>query len=208
MDAIANYAPAGGTERIAGTNRYATAEQVVQGFDPADIDVVYLASGESFADALGGGAAAAYEGGALLLTANKSLPAETKRALQYLTPTEVVILGSDAVVTKAVADAVKTATGVTPLPLRRPGPLRDGRHGGRRRLWAASGSRKVFLASGDSFPDALAATPAAYINDAPIMLTRSTCTPLVTALAHDELAPDLSVFLGSTAVTYGGDKIC
>ncbi len=114
MDAIAAYAPVGATERIAGTNRYATAEQLVKGFDPADVDVVYLASGEGFADALGGGAAAAHEGGALLLTANKSLPAETKRALQYLTPTEVVILGSDAVVTKAVADAVKTATGLTP----------------------------------------------------------------------------------------------
>ena len=74
MDAIATYAPAGGTERIAGTNRYATAEQVVQGFDPADIDVVYLASGEGFADALGGGAAAAAEGGALLLTAKGACP--------------------------------------------------------------------------------------------------------------------------------------
>ena len=179
----------------------------MKGFDPADIDVVYLASGEGFADALGGGAAAAHEGGALLLTANKSLPAETKRALQYLTPTEVVILGSDAVVTKAVADAVKTATGLTPY-----------RYSGRDRyetaamladdVWAASGSRGVFLASGTGFPDALAATPAAYINDAPIMLTRSTCTPLVTALAHDELAPDLNVFLGGSAVTYGGDKIC
>ena len=169
--------------------------------------MVYLASGEGFADALGGGAAAAHEGGALLLTANKSLPAETKRALQYLTPTEVVILGSEAVVTKAVADAVKAATGLTPY-----------RYSGRDRyetaallagdVWAASGSRAVFLASGTSFPDALAATPAASINGAPIMLTRSTCTPLVTALTHDDLAPDLTVFLGSAGATYDGDKIC
>ena len=79
-----------------------------------------------------------------------------------------------------MADAVKAATGVTPY-----------RYAGRDRFetaamvaytsGAATGAKKVFLASGDSFPDALAATPAAYINDAPIMLTRSTCTPMVTA---------------------------
>lgn len=207
MDAIAKYAPAGGTERIFGSNRYATAEQVVSSFDPADIDVVYLASGESFADALGGGAAAAAEAGALLLTAKGGLPAETTRALKYLTPTEVVILGGTGAVSATVASQVKSATGVTPY-----------RHAGEDRfetaamvaysLWATTGAKKVFLASGDSFPDALAATPAAYINDAPIMLTRSTCTPMVTDLTRDELAPDLNVFLGGSTISYSGDKVC
>ena len=119
MDAIAKYAPAGGTERIFGSNRYATAEQVVSSFDPADIDVVYLASGESFADALGGGAAAAAEAGALLLTAKGGLPAETNRALQYLTPTEVVILGSTGAVSATVASRSSRPPGSPPTVRRR-----------------------------------------------------------------------------------------
>ncbi len=111
--AIAKYAPAGQTQRIFGANRYATAEEVAMGFDPG-INVAYVASGENFADALGGGAAAAAEQGALLLTAKSTLPVETKRALQYLKPKAVVILGGTGAVAPAVATAIKSATGLTP----------------------------------------------------------------------------------------------
>ena len=60
----------------------------------------------------------------------------------------------------------------------------------------ATGARKVFLASGTSFPDALAATPAAAINNGPILLTRGTCTPKVTQSTRTVLKPALTVYLG------------
>lgn len=207
--AIAKYAPAGQTQRIFGANRYATAAEVAAGFDPA-INVVYIASGENFADALGGGAAAAAENGTLLLSAKSTLPAETKQALQYLKPKQVVILGGTGAITKTVETAINTVTkGTAPAAHRYAGTDRyetaamvawD--------LWGETGAKKVFLASGTSFPDALAATPAASINDAPVLLTRGTCTPLVTQETKDNLAPDLSVYLGGPSVTYLGTKVC
>jgi putative cell wall-binding protein len=207
LNTVAKYAPGGATHRIAGTNRYGTAEAVAQGWETGAIKVVYLASGETFADALGGGAAASYEEGALLLTAKGKLPTETKRALQHLKPTKIVILGSTAAVTGTVASQVKAATGITPL-----------RYGGADRyktaalvaekVWKPAETGSVFLASGTNFPDALSATPSAAINGAPILLTKATCTPMATATAVTNLEPDLVVFLGSKSVTHEGDKIC
>lgn len=206
MDAIAKYAPANGTQRISGANRYATAAEVASGFDPG-LPVVYIASGENFADALGGGAAAAAEGGAMVLTAKATLPAETKQALQSLKPKQVVILGGTGAISTTVENAINTATG-----------LKAFRYNGADRyetaawvasdVWGTTGAKTVFLASGMSFPDALAATPAAYINDAPIILTRGTCTPLVTQQIQNDLAPDRSVYLGGKTVTYYGTKVC
>ena len=210
LKAIAAYAPAGQTQRISGPNRYATAAEVAAGFDPG-IPVVYVASGENFADALGGGAAAAAEGGAMVLTAKGTLPAETKQALQSLKPKQVVILGGTGAISSTVEKAINTATG-----------LKAFRYNGADRYetaaWVASDvwggpdgtgkAKTVFLASGLSFPDALAATPAASINDAPILLTKGTCTPLVTQQVKKDLAPTLSVYLGGKTVTYYGTKVC
>ena len=206
MDAVAKYAPADGTFRISGPNRYATAAEVASGFDPG-IPVVYVASGEGFADALGGGAAAAAEGGALLLTAKDTLPTATSQALKNLKPKQVVILGGTGAISSTVEKAINTATG-----------LKAFRYNGADRyetaawvandVWGQTGAKTVFLASGLSFPDALAATPAAYVNQAPIVLTKGTCTPLVTQQVKNDLAPDRSVYLGGKTITYYGTKVC
>ncbi|SER73719.1 Putative cell wall binding repeat 2 [Pedococcus cremeus] len=204
MDAIAKYAPADGTFRISGSNRYATAAEVASGFDPG-IPAVFIASGENFADALGGGAAAAHEGGALLLTAKGKLPTETSQALKNLKPQQVAILGGTGAVSASVETAINAATGKKAFRF----------SGGDRyetAAWVANDvwgtSKKVFMSSGLSFPDALAATPAAHINDAPILLTKGTCTPLVTQEVKKDLAPTLSVYLGGKTVTYYGTKVC
>lgn len=205
--AAVEAAEASSSERISGTDRYDTAAKVLMdGMGGAD--VVYVASGAGFADALAGGVAAALEAGGLVLTAKNSLPAATSAALKDSDPGHVVILGG----TGAVSDAVeKQITALLPAAV-------VDRAAGEDRfetaeiiaeaLWS-DGSPTAFLASGTSFPDALSATPVAYVNDAPILLTRSTCTPDATAFAlSDVVQPDLTVFLGGEGVTYNGPAVC
>lgn len=194
-------------ERVAGADRYETAStMLMDGMGGAD--AIYIASGAGFADALSGGVAAALEAGGLLLTAKNSLPDTTAKALKDSDPAHVVILGGTGAVSAAVEKQITTLL---------PATVVDRADGEDRfetaeiiaeALWG-DGAKTAFLASGTSFPDALGATPVAYVNDAPILLTKSTCTPAATAFAlSDVVKPDLTVFLGGKAVTYEGAAVC
>lgn len=93
------------TTRIAGADRYAVSAAVsVSGFTPG-VPVVYLASGENFPDALSGAAAAAKQGGPVLLVTKDTIPASVAAELDRLNPTTIVILGGTASVSAAVASA-------------------------------------------------------------------------------------------------------
>jgi putative cell wall-binding protein len=204
MQQLAAYATT--SERVFGLDRYETAAEILAGMGP--VDAVYLSSGAGFADALGGGAAAAAEAGGLLLTAKDALPEATVRALQGSDPSHVVILGGTGVVSAAVETQVKSLLPTAAVD----------RAGGDDRyetagilaeaLWGETGAKVAFVASGTGYADALAATPVAYVNDAPILLTRATCTPGVTDFVLNDLAPDLTVYLGGPAVSYSGKQVC
>lgn len=58
------------------------------------------------------------------------------------------------------------------------------------------GARTVLLASGTSWPDALAATPLSVKLDAPLLLTRPNVLPEETAAVIEEMAPDEIIVLG------------
>ena len=200
-DVLGNYATT--TQRIFGADRYATAYAVFR--QMSSVQSVYVASGVSFADALAGGAAAAAEGGALMLTPPTSLAPQTAKVVGGR---PVVILGGTSAISAAVEQQIKAkaATGQV-----------DRAAGADRyetaaivadALWGDTGADAVFYASGTNFPDALAAAPAAYVNDAPVLLTRGTCTPGATAAIEESLAPSLGVFLGGPTVTYSGSGIC
>ena len=74
LDAIAP------TTSIAGTDRYKTAVAVSEHAFPAGSDVVYVATGTVFADALAGGAAAAKRNGPILLVEPDQLPSVWRRS--------------------------------------------------------------------------------------------------------------------------------
>lgn len=96
----------GEVSRVAGANRYETAAALSMGAfpdGPGPADAVVLASGESFADALSGAAAAAAEPSSpLLLTGRDTLPDATRSEIVRLAPAGVYVLGG----TGAVSDAV------------------------------------------------------------------------------------------------------
>jgi hypothetical protein len=85
--------------RIAGPNRYATAALVSQHAYPKGANVVYVASGESFADAL---AAGSCSDGPILLTRKDRLPTETADEIRRLRAKRVLVIGGPSAVSETV----------------------------------------------------------------------------------------------------------
>jgi putative cell wall-binding protein len=193
--------------RVSGANRYETAEAAARAMP--SVDAVYLASGAGFADALSSGAVAAAENGAVLLTSPSTLSPATARALRATTPAKVVVVGGPSVISPAVEAQVRAAV---------PGATVTRVYGSDRYYtafllampgWGArEDGSNIFYASGTSFADALSGAPAAYVNDAPILLTRGTCTPGTTEFMDQEVTIKLKVFLGGPTVTYSGSRLC
>jgi GH25 family lysozyme M1 (1,4-beta-N-acetylmuramidase)/putative cell wall-binding protein len=97
----------GAVTRIAGADRYATAQQLAVKNFPSGLPVVYVASGASFPDALVGGPLAGHTAATVLMTAATSIPAGTSTALASLKPKRIVILGGTASVSASVQAALE-----------------------------------------------------------------------------------------------------
>ncbi|MEO2108768.1 MAG: cell wall-binding repeat-containing protein, partial [Actinomycetota bacterium] len=105
--AAATAAAAGAHDRLAGSDRYATAAVVALAAAPDGADVVWLASGTAWVDAL----AAAASGDPVLLVAAHAVPASAADAIGVLGPVDVRLAGGTAVVGDAVESAVLHGTG-------------------------------------------------------------------------------------------------
>ena len=97
--------------RVSGPNRYATAAAISQvaGWAYDNTEVVFLASGTTFPDALAIGPSS-HSDGPLLLTERDRLPAETRTELQRLRPCVVVALGGSAAISQSVLNEVNLYT--------------------------------------------------------------------------------------------------
>jgi putative cell wall-binding protein len=141
--------------RIAGADRYATAAAISAKHFPANQDLVYVASGENFPDALSASAAAGWLGAPLLITSSKTLPATIVTELKRLKPARIVIVGGAASVSAAVANSLKQ--------------------------YATSGT-VTRLAGADRY-DTSAAISAATFPEAPAALTAPASTAKATSVA-------------------------
>ncbi|WP_158068377.1 cell wall-binding repeat-containing protein [Serinicoccus sp. CNJ-927] len=90
-------------DRIAGANRYETAVAISQEHEP-DVEIVHIASGRDFPDALAGSALAGTQDVPVLLTKPDQLPSATLAELERLSPERVVILGGTKAVSQDVED--------------------------------------------------------------------------------------------------------
>jgi putative cell wall-binding protein len=88
----------GSVRRYAGPDRYATAAEVATGLW-SDAPLLFVASGETYADALVAGAA----GRPLLLVPQEGIPSTVSDALFALRPTQVEVVGGTAAVSDATA---------------------------------------------------------------------------------------------------------
>ena len=184
--------------RVGGVDRYATAAQLSASQFAAGVPVAYVASGAGYADALSGGPAAAAGHGPLLLTAATSLPPATAAELARLAPARIVVLGGTAAVGDAVVAALRgyTSGAVTRI-------AGVDRYATAARISAtafAPGVGVAYVASGGSFPDALAGGAAAAHLKGPILLTKPGILPPATAMELARLAAGRIVVLGGTSM--------
>ncbi|HEX9766486.1 MAG TPA: cell wall-binding repeat-containing protein, partial [Nitriliruptorales bacterium] len=106
-DQLVAYA-SDGLSRWAGADRYATAAAVSAAVFPGGADVVFVATGANFPDALAGGPGGGVLGGPILLTGRDSVPQVTLSELARLAPSRIIILGGPGAVADAVADQLAT----------------------------------------------------------------------------------------------------
>ncbi len=169
--------------RIAGSDRYATASAVSRSHFGSGVPVAYVATGRDFPDALAVGPAAGLQGGPVLLTNTTELPQATRDELSRLRPQRIVVVGGPTVVSNGVMQALQAYT--SQQVTRIAGADRYATAAAVSRASFAAGVYGVFVATGQAFPDALAAGPAAMAARGPVLLTQGGSLPQAT---RDELA--------------------
>ena len=186
-------------ERLEGTNRYKTACEIWNS-SMTTADTAIIVTGENFPDALSASALAGAVNGPLLLVQKNAIPAEVTTLLSEFGVIDCIIVGGDTVVSKAVEDTLRASYTVQRIA------------GGDRYATAAKVAVEVesrmgnafpdavFVATGASFPDALAASPIAYATGMPILLTRTTALPPDTVKAIEDVGATEAIVVGSDKV--------
>ena len=180
--------------RLQGINRYGTAVDISEHrfADASDANVVYLARGDLFVDALAAGTLA--DGPILLVPSCAGVPSTVRAEISRINPSTVIALGG--------TDAVCAETLTTAADGRATSRL-----GGATRYETAAliaqrafpgGSGRVYLAKGGNSPDAVVG---GTLTDGPVLLTdqSGTSVPSATAAAIRSLAPSQVIALGGPA---------
>jgi putative cell wall-binding protein/dienelactone hydrolase len=185
--------PSAQLERVGGEDRYGTAA-LLAARNPGT-GSVFVASGEGFQDPLVASAAAAAEGAPLLLVAGASVPTATGEALTKLpSPRQIVVVASAGSLGPGVADELRRYGTVTTIGGSTPYET-SAQLAGRR-----SGATTGYLASGLTYPDALAGAAAAGARKAPLLLVRGSCLTPQVAQQVDRLST-VTVLGGELALT-------
>ncbi|MFB2583331.1 cell wall-binding repeat-containing protein [Herbiconiux liukaitaii] len=169
--------------RVAGADRYSASVAYSQYAFPSaatGAPVVWVASGETFPDALSAGPAAAKQGGPLLLTTQASLPASVQSEIQRLHPQRIVIAGGPNSVSETVRNQLQALV---------PNTVRIGgadRYEVSRNVatHAFPGSNLyAYVATGVNYPDAVSAGAAAAAIRVPLILVYGQWTAIDGATA-------------------------
>lgn len=190
--------------RISGSDRYGTAAAVSRAHFGPNVPVAYVATGRNFPDALAAGAVAGRQGGPILLTEPNYLPQATRDELGRLRPQRIVVLGGTAVVNAAVERALDAYT--TGAVSRIAGADRYGTAAAVSRSAFGPGVPAAFIATGEGFPDALAAGPAAMKLGGPVLLTARASVPQTLRVELDRLKPQRIYILGGAGAVTDGVK--
>jgi putative cell wall-binding protein len=196
---VARYQTGGGFTRLFGADRYATAAAISSNTFAPGVPTVYVTTGENWPDALAAVPHAARDGGPLLLTRGSAVPDSIGAELDRLDPGRIIVVGGPAVVSDAAVaalDAYDTGGGV-----QRIGGV--DRYDTAARLSSVhhpAGAALAYVATGQNFPDALGAGPAAAVRGAPTILVRSTSIPPHSGGELDRLNPGRIILLGGPPV--------
>jgi spore germination protein YaaH/putative cell wall-binding protein len=153
------------TVRLGGEDRYETAVQIAARA-VGNSQEAFIASGENFPDALSISAYAAAKGIPLLLTKKGQVPESTLKGLKDLGVTKVTLIGGETVIPPAIATEFSTAGYSVE---RVSGPNRYDTNIEILNKYSFNTSRAV-IATGATFPDALAGSVLAAKGNNPIVL--------------------------------------
>jgi putative cell wall-binding protein len=189
-----------GFTRFGGSDRYGTAAAVAAKTFDAGTDAVFLATGDSYADALSAGPAAGLRGAPVLLVTKNSIPTATVTQLQRMTPSRIYVLGGTGVVSSTVVQQADRLGGtVTRLA------------GGDRYATGTAVSRAfwstaptVYVASGDGYADALSGGALAARSQSPLLQAAPRSLPVATRAELQRLRPARVVLLGGASALSTG----
>ncbi len=183
-------------ERLAGSDRFATAVEISKRAFPSGASTVFVASGLTFPDALAAGPAAGTLDAALLLTEPGALPGVVRDEIDRLNPDTIYLIGGTGAVSTAVENAL---TLLQPNTIRLSGTDRY-RTGAAivDEVWGGSTVPEVFIATGRNYPDALSAGAVAAGEGIPVILVDGALGSVPQATI------DLIRDLGATQITIAG----
>lgn len=190
---------------VEGAGRIETAVAASQlGF--ATSEYVVIATARSFPDALGGSALAGALDAPILLTEPTTLSAAVKAEIARLGASHVIVLGGTGAVSADVFDALDALPGVTTIER----IFGDNRYATAEQIaeraiaeMGAAWDGTAFAATGESFPDALGASPIAAAKGWPIYLVHpdpATYAPLIAKMQADGVTDTL--ILGGNGAVY------
>jgi putative cell wall-binding protein len=190
-------------QRIARRDRFETAALIAAEF-PLESGIA-LSTGYNFPDALSLATAAAAQGYPLLLVGKDNLPQATSDILQRMTPRTMYVAGGKGAVSPGTIERIKDLTGLTLKQITR--------FAGQDRFETSAlilkqlypETHKIFLATGQNFPDALAGAALAANTNTPMLLV-ALDGPAAGSLTEEYLKTlpedlEVEVFGGETAVT-------
>jgi beta propeller repeat protein len=187
---------------VEGEDRYGTSVQVSEQTFPEGADTVIVTTGANWPDALAAASLAGAYGAPVLLTRPTELPEDIAAEIERLGATDAFILGSTSAVSNAVKAEVEAVIG---------GPAT--RLGGANRYETANliaeetvdmlggdWDGTAFVATGNNFPDALAASPLSSFTGYPIFLANADGISDETQAVMDDLGVADVYLLGSPGV--------
>ncbi|MEL7668410.1 MAG: cell wall-binding repeat-containing protein [Actinomycetota bacterium] len=216
--------PSPAVRRIAGPGRIETAIAAsVEGF-PAGAESVVITTARNWPDALGGSALAGLFRAPILLTEPGYLPDAVADEIARLGADHALILGGTGAVSQAVEDAVKDLPGIIVVERIQGATRYETAQKTMERIneqmaWEGVKAETVFVATGEDFPDALAASPLAASWIFPILLLPPDVDRHAELVQYMRDAGVLEVFiLGGTGVVpasfetrlnaaFGADKV-
>lgn len=180
--------------RLYGPDRYETAISISkEGFQSAEI--VVLARGDKFTDALAGVPLAHKYNAPILLTKTERLPNAVMNEIERLGASKVVVLGG----TQAVSDEVISSLEDEGLEVERiSGATSSETAAMIANKVAPNGSNKAIIVYGKNFPDAISIASHAAIEGIPVLLADTNKLPNGTVKAISHLGVKESIVVGGS----------
>ncbi|WP_019850280.1 cell wall-binding repeat-containing protein [Desulfitobacterium sp. PCE1] len=185
-------------ERIGGADRYETSALIAE---RVPSDTMIMVNGDDFPDALSAASYAGIKQIPILLMSNPEFPQTVSDYYQKHKPTQVIVVGGDGVVPEQLVKKQNI-----PITLRLGG---EDRYESAAKLYeyaqGSYGSKQLYLASGQHYPDAMVGTVLAAKNNSALLITKSYTLPesIAPIFAPDKIAAMEIFILGGTGVVSG-----